>query len=184
MKSMISGLILALAIATPATAQDFYLQGDIGVDLYPDNSIDDIGFEIGPGATLGGRFGADLQIVRVELDVSLSAAVIDLENDPGSDDLDYYHVAVQGGIYRDFAQYFYAGGGAGFVYQEVSTEILGQDVEDDETNFVAHGELGLNFDINDAVAIVPHYRVTWLPGFDTDDEVFQHSLRLGVRFGL
>ena len=83
MKSFLISTILATAITAPAAAQDFYLQGEIGVDLYPDNSIDGIGFDVGPGGTLGGRFGADIQIVRVELGVSVSGAVIDLENDPG-----------------------------------------------------------------------------------------------------
>lgn len=186
MKVILASAFFALVITTPAAAQDFYLQGEIGGDYYPSNSIDDEDFDVSPGATIGGRIGADFQVARVEVGAAFSAAVVDFESDPGSNDADYYQFALQAGAYKDFGTFFYAGGGAGFVYQEISAEIAGTgvEVEDSETNFVAHGELGLNLHINDEVAIVPHYRLTWLPGFNTDDEVFQHSLRLGVRFGL
>ncbi len=185
MKSLIIGTIVgAAALATPATAQQLYLQGEVGLDLYPGNETSGVGFDINPGATLGGRFGADFDVIRAELDLSISGSTVDVSIDAGSEDADYYHFAVQAGVYRDFADYFYAGGGAGIVYQELSAEILGVEVSTDTTDFIAHAELGLNFDINDAVAIVPHYRFTWLPGFELDDEVFQHSLRVGARFRL
>lgn len=183
MKTIFATAICALAITAPAAAQDIYLQADVAGDYYPSNSINDDGFDIGPGASLGGRIGTDLEILRAEIEINASAAVVDLQSDPGSDDFDYYSFAVVGGVYRDI-ELFYVGGGLGFVYQELSTEILGQELSESETNFVGHVEAGLNLYINDAVAFVPHYRSTWLPGFELDDEVFVHSLRLGVRFGL
>lgn len=183
MKAILASAFAALAIAAPAAAEQFYLQAEIAGDYYPENSINGDGFDIGPGASLGGRIGTDLQVLRVELEINASAAVVDLQSDPGSDDFDYYSFAVVGGAYRDISL-FYFGGGAGLVYQELSTEILGQEISESETNFVGHVEAGLNLYINDAVAFVPHYRATWLPGFELDDEVFVHSLRLGVRFGL
>lgn len=184
MKRIFASLILAFSLATPAAAQQLYLQAEAGLDIYNGNSIAGVGFDINPGGTLGARFGADFDVVRTEIEISGSAATVDFAGDVGSEDADYLQYALQVGVYRDFAQYFYGGGGVGIVYQELSAEILGTEVSSDTTDFIAHGELGLNFDINDAVAIVPHYRLTWLPGFELDDEVFQHSLRVGVRFGL
>lgn len=169
------------AIATPAAAEDIYLQVDVGGDYYPDNERNDQGFDIGPGGALGVRIGKPFGIVRGELEGGFAAANIDLENDPGDDDFSYYQFSLSAGAYVDLGP-FYLGGGGGLVYQEIETEVLGIEISDSDTNFVAHGEAGVAFSVNDTVELVPHYRATWLPGFKLDDEVIVHSLRLGVRF--
>lgn len=180
---LIPALLLISISAAPAAADGLYVQGDLGIDYYPPNDLDGSGFDIEPGLSLGGRIGTDFSFFRGELEGGLAISTIDLAADAGDDDADYYQVSIAAGVYKDVGPVYF-GAGAGFVYQEIESQILGVTVSNDETNFIAHAEAGITIGITDSIAIVPHYRATWLPGFNLDEEVIVHSARLGIRFGI
>ena len=166
-----------------STDGDTYIQIDGGVDYYPPNDLDGQGFDIDTGLALGGRIGTNLLGLRGELELGFALSTIDLENDPGSDDADYYQASIAAGAYKDIGP-VYLGAGAGLVYQEIETQVLGVTISNDETNFIAHTEAGFTIGLTESFDLVPHYRATWLPGFDLDDEVIVHSGRIGLRWRL
>lgn len=176
-----------LALSAPAfgqsQSQETYLQIDAGIDYYPPNDLNGQGFDIDPGFALGGRIGTHLLGFRGELELGLAASTVDLEIDAGGNDLDYYQLSFTAGAYKDIGP-VYLGAGAGLVYQEIEAEVLGVTISNGETNFIVHGEVGVTIGLSETFDLVPHYRATWLPGFELDDEVIVHSGRLGLRWRL
>jgi len=182
-RAMMQAIVIAiLANAGPASADEFYFQLDLSVDHYGDNELDGDDFDIDTGGGLSARIGKAFEHFRGEVEIGFNASTIDVGFDAGDDDLDYYQGSLVLAAYKDIGP-AYIGAGAGLVYQRIETEVLGVDISDDETNAIIHGEAGFSFPITGSVSIVPHYRATWLPGFDLDDEVVVHSARVGLRVG-
>ena len=174
-------------LSAPAFGQsqlsESYIQIDAGIDYYPPNDLNDQGFDIDTGFSLGGRIGTHLLGLRGELEAGFAASTVDLEIDAGNDDLDYYQLSFAAAAYKDIGP-VYLGAGAGLVYQELEAEVLGATISNGETNLIAHGEVGITIGLTETFDLVPHYRATWLPGFELDDEVIVHSGRLGLRWKL
>jgi len=176
-------IVLAATTAHARQTGVIYVQADVGGDYYGANELDGQGFDIDTGLWLGARIGKMFSFFRGEVEGGLAVSTIDLEADAGDEDANYYQLSILAGAYKDIGP-VYIGGGAGLVYQEIETEILGANISNGETNFSVHGEACISFNVTENVQLVPHYRATWLPGFNLDDEVIVHSARLGVRFGI
>lgn len=185
MKILPFAAALALSIGT-AEAQQLYLQGDLGIDILNDNTVNtDVELQDGFGGDVGVRAGLDFGTIRTEIEAGLGIAPY--ENLFG-DSIDYSRGYVAAGVYAGL-QSFYVGGGVGIgtdLIEGSLTQILADDLEIEEsaTGITYHGEVGYETHITPRVKIVPHYRLTALPDTALDDTVYVHSFRVGFRLGL
>lgn len=188
MKSLIAhGLVLGLATALPATAQEAgsnptgpYIGASLGYDYFDDD--DDFEFDGGGtlGLQLGYRFSDNW---RAELEGSATGAEIEDTND------DILGVA-RGtfSLYYDFQSSDhllvpYVGGGLGIAGVVVDLEAVDDDEEDLESEFTWHAEAGLSVNVTPNFAIVPAYRYTWTDNSHdvTADNLQSHSFKVGAR---
>ena len=123
---------------------------------------------------------------RIELDLAYSNNEFDEfdDNNLSGTGLDAdlsvltFGVGMYGDLFRTGAMASYLGVGVGGAYKEQDTD-FGEDEE--ATDFAAHIEGGISFDLAPNITIVPHYRFSWLDSIE-DDELYAHWVRLGLRF--
>lgn len=191
MKQLMAAVAIIAVYSLPAAAQSqsgkIYLQVDGGASFLGETDLngDDADYET--GYSLGGRLGSYFAPnARIELDVAYSNNEFDQFDDidlssAGLDaDLSVitFGVGMYGDLFRMGSIAPYLGVGVGGAYKEQDTD-FGEDEE--ATDFTAHVEGGISLDLTPNIAVVPHYRFSWLDNTG-DDELYAHWVRLGLRF--
>lgn len=191
MKQLMVAAAIIAAHSLPAAAQSqpgkIYLQLDGGASFLGEADLNGGDADYEAGYSLGGRLGSYFAPnARIELDVAYSNNEfdqfddIDLSSAALDADLSVitFGVGMYGDLFRSGAIAPYLGVGAGGAYKEQDTN-FGEDEK--ATNFTAHVEGGISFDLTPNIAVVPHYRFLWLDNAG-DDELYAHWVRLGLRF--
>lgn len=175
--------------AAPKTG--FYIAGYGGLHMPSDNDSNIFGFDGVDwdwGSRFGGSLGARVGNLRYEAEVAYRTADGDLEfSSILFNDLDVELSVFQGSInlFYDIGDISllgldanpYVGGGLGYANADFDGDVV-----DDESGFLALGELGATLRLGSSLSIVPAYRYEYVTiEILNDDALTAHNLQIGVR---
>lgn len=181
----LAGALLVFALATPALAGDFSLEGQFG--YYDPDSVNKNGqvYGLAVGYDVSPNFG-----------MLLSGGVIDLEDDY----LDINSADLQFGlglldlsfVWYPTGKSFYVFGGPGYATVDLEIDIPGNnnDIKESDTTFTVNGGLGFRWLVSDHFFVRPELKARWFDGQDfkaTQANSYegldvQYTLGLGWRF--
>jgi len=137
------------------------------------------------GSAVRGQFGYRFGSLRAQAEVAYQFVEFEEEDD---DDFNTDIIRGTISLFYDFAPLPvfeaptpYAGGGIGLA----NIAVDGDGVDDDETGFTFHGEIGLAYDLTDNFALMPQYRFEWYETNDVaevQDNLFSHAFGVGGRY--
>lgn len=201
MKRSLLALTCVITLSIPANAQaqtvraapktGFYVAGYGGLHFPSDNDsnvglVD--GIEWDAGYRFGGAIGARVGNLRYEAELAYRTADGDLEfTSILFNDLDIELSVFQGSVnlFYDIGDISflgidtnpYIGGGLGYANVEFDGDVV-----DDESGFLALGELGATFSLGAGLSIVPAYRYEYVNvEILNDDALTAHSLQIAAR---
>ncbi len=163
MKATLIGALMVCALAVPATAGEFSLEGQFS--YYDPDAVDD------NGQVYGGAFGYK---PSDEFGMLLSAGVLDLEDDVlDIEDANLsYKLFLVDLSFQWFpgGKSFYVFAGPGFATVDVEFDVAGSnnDIEESESNYTVNGGLGFVFKAGDNFFIRPEVKARWY-----EDQAFE-----------
>ncbi len=181
-----AGLATAMASAQTLAEDGPYIGLAIAQSSFYDiDAGDGTEIDIDSGSAVRGQIGYGFGSWRAQAEVAYQ--FVEAEDVDG-DDFDNDIIRGTIGLFYDFAplQIFesptpYVGGGIGFA----NIAVDGDGIDDDQTGFTFHGELGLAYNLTDSFSLAPQYRFEWYETNDVaevQDNLFSHAFGVGGRY--
>jgi len=167
-----------LSNADDGNPNGFYAGVDLGLDVYEDDGDTELEEGLLLGANLGYRWNNG---IRTEVELSGSKA----DADDGDELSEIWYLRSTLGIYYDIlptGRFIVPYAGAGIGYAAIFVDDEDGD-QDDGQSLSLHGEGGFAININNHLALVPAYRLTWIEdnSVSLDDDLLIHAFKIGAR---